>query len=150
MKLQVPTLDTMDLNINRDDIIYTAALVDGEGSVLLDRSRASENRYPAVTIPSTTYAFMKFLKTTFGGTVSRKRVYKKTHKKSWAWSVRGNAALELLKRLIAFMKEPEKVRRARLLLMRYKVVTAPNGKYTPALLKARRQFERKFFNKYAR
>ena len=137
----------MNLYINRDDIIYTAALVDGEGSVLLNRYRASENRYPAVTIPSTTYGFMKFLKLTFGGTISRKRVFKKRHSKSWAWSMRGNAALELLKRLVIFMKEPEKVRRAKLLLKYYKSVTAPNGKYTPALLKARKQFERQFFSR---
>lgn len=143
----------MDLFINRDDIIYTAALVDGEGSVLLNRSRASENRYPAVTIPSTTFGFMRFLKTTFGGTISRKRVVKKTHSKSWAWSLRGNEALELLKRIIPFMKEPEKVRRGKLLVLRYKAVTAPNGKYSRALLKARQQFERRFFGrsrKYAR
>ena len=136
----------MDLNINRDDIIYTAALVDGEGSVLLNRPRATENRYPAVTIPSTTYGFMTVLKRTFGGTVSRKRGLKK-HSKSWAWSIRGNAALELLKRIAIFMKEPEKVRRARLLILRYKTVTVPNGKYTPVQLKARRQFERQFFSR---
>ena len=130
----------------RDDLIYTAALIDGEGSVLLQRSAPNEHRRPAVTIPSTTYVFMTFLKTTFGGNVSSKKASTPQASLSWNWSVRGNAALLFLKTVIKFMKEPEKVRRARLLLDRYKDVTSRNGQYSKQRFLEKERFEREFFS----
>ena len=128
-----------------EDRIYTAALVDGEGSVLLTSARHNEHRHPVVVIPSTTYAFMRYLKSTFGGCISRKKKYKRHHKDSWNWSVTNDAALHLMSLLIRFMKEPKKRKRVLLLLSGYKKVTVRNGRYTPKQLRAKLQFERRFF-----
>jgi hypothetical protein len=113
--------------------------------VLLQHPRASEHRSPAVTIPSTTWCFMIFLKKAFGGVVSSKRPSKKHHSKSWNWSVRYNAAIDLLRRVLPYMKHPEKIRRAKLLVLHYKEVTNRGGHYTPELLRRKHKFERAFF-----
>jgi len=131
--------------MKRDDRIYTAALVDGEGSVTLTKHQGNEHRFPGLTVPSTTYVFMAFLKRTFGGHISTKKRYKKTYSKSWVWAVRTDRALRVLSAIVPFMKEPEKVRRINLLLKYYKKVTPRNGKYTAKLLKEKKKFESRFF-----
>jgi hypothetical protein len=136
--------------MKRDDLIYTAALIDGEGSVLLQHSRASERRSPAVTVPSTTWCFMVYLKKTFGGAVSSKRTYKKNHSKSWNWSVRYNGAIDLLRRVLPYLKHPEKKRRARLIVEHFKAVTPRNGRYTKIQAKRKAEFERAFLSRSTR
>jgi hypothetical protein len=134
----------LEVAMRRDDQIYTAGLVDGEGSVLLTHHH-NEHRHPAVTLPSTTYVFMTFLKRTFGGSISTKRPNKPQHSKSWTWAVNNNRALKVLQLLVPFMKDPKKLRRARFILKEYKACTSPNGKYTAQLLAKKKKFERKFF-----
>ena len=131
--------------MRREELIYTAGLMDGEGSVLLTHHHNNEHRHPTVTIPSTTYIFMTFLKKTFGGCVSSKRPNKKHHSKSWVWCVVNNRAIAVLSLLLPYMKEPTKVGRARLILKNYKAVTSPNGKYTAQLLREKKRFEREFY-----
>ena len=131
--------------MTREDLIYTAALIDGEGSVLLSHNHNAEYRSPTVSVPSTTYCFMSFLRRTFGGSVSSKHPSKKGHSESWNWSVRYNAAIELLRRVLPYMKHPEKIRRAKLLVLHYKEVTNRGGHYTPELLRRKLKFERAFF-----
>ena len=67
------------------------------------------------------------------------------HSKSWNWSVRYNAAIDLLKRVLPYMKHPEKIRRAKLLVLHYKEVTNRGGHYTTELLRRKHKFERAFF-----
>ena len=131
--------------MKHDDRVYIAALVDGEGSILLTKQGGSKYRSPTLTIPSCTHAFMSFLKETAGGNISDKITYKKGHSRSWVWAVRYNATLTLLRAILPYMKEPEKIRRAKLLLTTYKTVTSRNGKYTPKMLKDKKKFEKEFF-----
>ncbi|SRR5216684_1880925 len=130
-------------------LYYAAGLMDGEGSICLTRKHASEHRSPAVTFPSTTFQLVQYMKEHFGGCISRKRKYKKRHLSSWIWALRGDAALEFLQLLASRLREPEKSRRAYLLVARYKRVTPRNGRYTPDMLEQKTNFEREFF-KYTR
>jgi hypothetical protein len=136
--------------MTHDDLVYTAALIDGEGSVLLTRHHTTEYRSPAVVIPSTTHCFMAYLKRTFGGTVSTKRVYKKGHSKSWSWAVGHDRAINLLRSVLPYLKHPEKIRRARLIISQYKAVTVRNGRYTKKQLARKIKFERLFLNRSTR
>ena|ERR1700678_2533133 len=132
--------------MTHDDLVYTAALIDGEGSVLLTHCRPTERRSPAVTIPSTTKCFMSYLKKTFGGVVSSKRPSKKHHSKSWNWSVKHDAAIDLLRRVLPYLKHPEKIRRARLIVKHYKSVTVRNGRYTSKQAQRKDKFEQLFLS----
>lgn len=131
---------------------YAAGLIDGEGTITLTRN-GNEKRFPVLSIASTTYALVAFMKRLFGGCITNKRKYKKGHSKSFVWRVRYNRALRALALVLPFMLEPEKVRRGKLVLAKYKSVTAANGKYTKEILKEKARFEREFFSgrrRYAR
>jgi hypothetical protein len=129
--------------MTREDLIYTAALVDGEGSVMLTKC-GNERRHPVLLVPSTTYGFMTFLKKNFKGNISTKKKYQEHHKDSWVWSATHNLALSILKLIVPFMKEPKKVKRAKLLLKDYKKYTLRNGRYNARQLRAKMDFEKRF------
>jgi hypothetical protein len=124
---------------------YTAGLFDGEGTVAFSRQRVTAFRAPMVSIPSCTFALVKFLKQTYGGNISTKRTYKTGHQKSYVWALRYDAALKFLAAILPHLKEPEKIRRAKMLVEEYKGLTLRNGRYSPQQLKLKRQFEKRFF-----
>jgi hypothetical protein len=128
---------------------YAAGIVDGEGSIMLSRNHAKEHRSPHVSVPSCTKQIVDFMKYMFGGHVSSKRVYKKGHSKSYVWSLNRGAAILFLEAILPMMQEPEKIRRARMLVNEYRTLTRRNGKYSKAQLILKREFEQRFF-KYAR
>lgn len=129
------------------DYQYAAGLFDGEGTVTLTRRSANKKRGPAVTLSSTTYELVEFMKKMFGGQiVTLSRSKDAGHKQAWHWQSAYNQALDMLRLVEPYLLEPEKKRRANLLLTRYKEVTPRNGKYTPELLTARESFEQEFFN----
>lgn len=50
---------------------YTAGIIDGEGTITLTKIHSSnEFRYPVVSVSSTTYSFLEYLKLHFGGTIT--------------------------------------------------------------------------------
>ena len=127
-------------------IAYTAGLVDGEGTVTLSRMKANERRCPVVSISSTTYELMLFMKQHFGGAISTlSRAATQGHKQAWHWQTSRNGAISLLSLIESYMVEPAKKRRARLIIERYKSVTPRNGKYTDELIEQREAFEQEFF-----
>ncbi len=110
------------------DLAYAAGLMDGEGSVCLTRRHKNCHRSPAVTIPSCTPAILSWLWTRFGGCISGKRVYKEGHSSSGTWSLGSDDSLTFLNLVFPYMREPEKLRRTRMLLDEYKSVTPRNGR----------------------
>src|ERR1700688_1750716 len=124
---------------------YAAGLIDGEGSISLCRHKSNEQRSPLVSVPSCTRELVNWLKSVFGGNISTKRTYKKNHSKSYTWSAHYDSCLSFLILVLPFMKEPEKIRRAEMLVKEYKKITAPNGKYTKNGLELKREFEKRFF-----
>lgn len=114
---------------------YVAGLIDGEGSVLLIKD--GRWRYPQVSFTTTTEEIAAFMIDQVGGYYRerKKKTKDSTEKKSWVWRVRRNAAIELLGKITDLLVEPEKKRRASLILSTYKKITPLNGRYTSALFK---------------
>lgn len=125
---------------------YAAGLIDGEGTITLGRMGAdSPYRRPVVSIPSTTPELLTYMHTTFKGCVSNKRPTKTAETPSKTWQLTNNAALEFLRLVSPYLKEPEKYRRAQLLLSEYKSLTLRNGRYNEQQRSLKLAFERRFF-----
>lgn len=131
--------------MNDIDRGYIAGLIDGEGSISLTRNHENEFRYPAVSVSSTTIELMNYLKDKCQGHISTKKKYKENHTQSYAWSLRGDKAIELLREIKEYLRVPQKVYRANLIVNRYKEVTPRNGRYSDDLLKQKQEFEKQFF-----
>jgi hypothetical protein len=128
------------------DYAYAAGLIDGEGTITLTRQGANCRwRRPSVSIPSTTTELLEFMHTTFKGCVSDKRPTKTAETPSKTWTLTYDAAIEFLHLIVPYLKEPEKVRRANLILNEYKKLTPRNGKYTAEQREKKLEFEKKFF-----
>lgn len=131
-----------------NDIItysYTAGIIDGEGTVTLSVRNSGKYRSPVVSVTSTTYELLEFLKTNYGGTIRKQKVYKEHHKQSWCWNVINDGALNMLQRVKPYMREPKKIKRSEHLLSNYKNVTVRNGKYTAEQAAFKLKFESEFF-----
>lgn len=124
---------------------YIAGIIDGEGSILLSRSRAKDHyRHPVVSVSSTTLGLLEFLKQHYGGHISSHKTYQDHHKKSWSWKIGYSSAIEILINILPYMLEPKKIYRAKLLIDVYPTVTKRNGKYTEEEMKRKLQFEEDF------
>ena len=122
---------------------YAAGILDGEGTITL--TKESTWRYPSVSVTSTTRELIDFLVDTFGGTVCTQKRYKDHHLPAWSWRIVRDASIEMLVHVRPYMREPEKLRRANLILDCYKSVTPRNGKYTLEGVMKKRAFEVSFF-----
>lgn len=126
---------------------YTAGLIDGEGSILLQKCKASAQfRFPFVSMTSTAENLCVFLKETYGGHISRKKTYEEHHKQAWHWAIQNNKALVMLELLQPYLREPDKVYRTNLLLNEYKKLTVRNGKYSESQKQAKWDFEYRFLH----
>lgn len=131
----------------KDDVIYTAGLFDGEGTITLSREKASsEFRRPVVSVTSTTYELLNFLRVEFGGYICQHTRRSEKHSQAWSWRTVSNGALQFLAQIYPFLKEPEKKRRTALILRSYKMITPRNGKYTNKQREAKVKFEQSFFH----
>lgn len=124
---------------------YAAGLIDGEGSVQFTRPSKNKQRIPVVSMSSTTYEILKFMKRMYGGTICNHKTYKASHKQSWAWKVGYNRALRCIEHILPYMREPKKKKRAELLLKKYKAATPRNGYYTEECLARRAELEKEFY-----
>lgn len=130
-----------------EDLAYAAGLFDGEGTVTLSKQKASAKfRTPTVSVSSTTLSLLEFLKELFGGSIVAQKVYQDHHKQSWSWKLDYNRALNFLCQILPFMREPDKIRRAKLLLEVYPSITPRNGKYTEEMIQSKLEFEHEFFH----
>lgn len=131
--------------MSKMDWVYTAGLIDGEGTITLCQHYTYGYRTPRVSVASTTMALMRYLRTTFGGCISTKRTYKAHHKASYAWTLSGHKALDFCETIFPHLKEPVKRRRAKFLAANYLQVTKRNGRYLPPAQRRKEKFERDFF-----
>lgn len=133
--------------MKKTDLAYLAGLLDGEGTVTLAACNPGvKSRYPCLSCSSTSPELLQLLKTTFGGTIVIHKRYKSHHKQSWSWKIEYTKAVNALRQLLPYMKESEKVRRAKLIVSTYEKVTARNGKYSPTLQAKRQKFVTEFFS----
>ena len=124
---------------------YTAALIDGEGSVMLIKKSANEFRSPCVSVTNTSYELIEFLKNTYGGTVSKQKTYQPHHRPAWVWKITNCSALKFLAFIFPYMRELSKRIRTSYLLDNYPKVTLRNGKYSNKQLITKLNFEEQFF-----
>lgn len=128
-------------------LAYAAGILDGEGSILLSKERAASRfRYPRVTVASTSIEILEAMYNLFGGCICTHKTYQKHHKKNWSWRADNTAAIEVLKLLLPYLRVPEKIYRATLIVTEYHQVTPRNGKYDDYLLDQKEQFEKRFFH----
>jgi hypothetical protein len=127
---------------------YMAGLIDGEGTIGLGRPRATSTfKYPYISVSTTTPAIHIWLQNNFGGHTSVHKVAQDHYKASWSWKLKTiPEIMALLKEIEPIMLEPEKKRRAELILHVYPFVTVRNGKYSVKQRQEKEEFERKFFD----
>lgn len=133
--------------IDEKDLAYIAGFMDAEGTVALTRTHGSKYRAPHVTIPNTEKSILQWIVTRLpnGAAISSKKVYQEHHKQGYVLAYRYDAALEVLGKILNYMKHPKKKARARFLLNHYKRVTKRNGKYNEKEKTNKLDFESVFF-----
>lgn len=126
--------------------IYLAGLLDGEGTVGITYN-SSKYRTPYISVTSTTYEIVDWLSANFGGHIVKQKIYQSHHKQSWCWKLVNRQQVDdLLTKTLPYMLEPDKIRRGRLILDEYALVTIKNGKYTPDQLVKKLDFEARFLS----
>ena len=123
---------------------YIAGLIDGEGSILLERPKTTEFRHPAISIATTTIELIDFLPDLCGGNISSKQE-KDGYLSAFSYKIRGDKALDLMQNILPYLKCKNKIARAEYLLKHYKENTVRNGKYNAEQLKKKQEFEENFF-----
>jgi hypothetical protein len=128
-------------------ISYAAGLFDGEGTVTLSRLHADDVfRAPMVSLSSTSFELVQFMKDNFGGAIISHKTYQPHHRKQWSWRLVRRSALAFLEKITPYIVEEEKKRRVHLILDEYLSVTPRNGKYSPVLFQRKSDFEKRFFH----
>lgn len=122
---------------------YLAAIIDGEGTITLTKDK--EFRYPVIAVSSTTIEIMNYLKSHFGGVISKKNNSNPKMKQAYCWKIERRKAITLLEEICPLLLEPKKQARAQLILDGYIKLTPRNGKYSEELRNLKHEFEEKFF-----
>lgn len=132
------------------DLAYLAGLVDGEGTITLDRtSNPRAFRTPMLSISSTDRELVEAAANILGvGSVQTKSRCQvpEHHKTGYEYRVKCHAALYAIGLIRPYLRHPEKLRRANLLLSEYVALTRRNGKYSPSERAARLDLESRFFD----
>jgi len=91
------------------DIVYLAGIVDGEGSIILERRtklRPQEKSVmysPRIAISNTDYRLMEWLKEKFGGNITKTK-RGNNWKDCYAWGMSRSKAIELARMLMPYLK----------------------------------------------
>lgn len=122
---------------------YLAGIIDGEGTITLTKD--GEFRYPVMTVSSTTYEIMEYLKSHFGGAISKKNERNPNWKQAYCWKIERRKMISLLEEITPLLNEPKKRARAELIIKDYIRLTPRNGRYSEELKQAKIDFENSFF-----
>ena len=121
---------------------YIAGIIDGEGSIMLQRIHKNENPSPCVSITSTTLELLEWVKNTVGkGRIISKKNYNiEKHKDCYSYVLRRNNAIQLLNDIYPYLIINTKKKRAELIISTYKSITPGNGYYTEEILTLKEEF----------
>ena len=127
---------------------YIAGIIDGEGSIMLQRIHKNEYPSPCVSIASTTIELLEFIKFTIGkGVISKKKNYNSDkHKDCYSYILKRNDAISLLIDIYPYLIIPAKKKRAELIISTYKSITPRNGYYTKEMLITKENFYNEFMS----
>lgn len=90
--------------MTRDDLIYMAALIDGEGSAGFFSHGTGQPTQFVIEIKMTDHGVIQWCKDTFGGMKCQLKVAKSHYKPMWRWRVTAKTAREIYKQVEPFMK----------------------------------------------
>lgn len=127
---------------------YIAGIIDGEGSIMLQRFHTNQYPAPCVSIASTTIELLTWLKGTIGyGVIIKKKNYNpEKHKLSYSFVIKQNNAIKLLEDIYPYLIIESKRKRAEMIITQYKDLTPRNGRYTEEQLAKKEMFYEEFIN----
>lgn len=123
---------------------YIAGIIDGEGSIMLQKIHKNEHHSPCISITSTTLELLEWIKIVIGkGT---KNYNMEVHKDCYSYVLRRNNAISLLNDIYPYLIIRSKKKRAELIINTYKSITPRNGYYTKEILIAKENFYNEFIS----
>lgn len=127
---------------------YIAGIIDGEGSIMLQRFHSNQYPSPCVSFASTSMELLEWVKDIVGAgvIVSKKNYNPELHKDCYSYVLKYNAAISLLEEITPYLIIEVKVKRAKLILEKYKDLTPRNGRYTDELLEKKMRFYDEFIS----
>lgn len=127
---------------------YIAGIIDGEGSIMLQKFHYNEYHSPCISIASTTLELLNWIKSVVGkGIIKRKKNYNiSEHKDCYSYVLKYNDALAFLQEIYPYLIINSKKKRAELILKIYKSLTPRNGSYSAELLKQKLDFYTEFIS----
>lgn len=127
---------------------YIAGIIDGEGSIMLQRFHTNQYPAPCVSIASTTIELLTWLKDTIGyGVIIKKKNYNpEKHKLSYSFVIKQNNAIKLLEDIYPYLIIESKRKCAEMIITQYKALTSRNGRYTDEQLAKKEMFYEEFIN----
>lgn len=127
---------------------YIAGIIDGEGSIMLQKIHKNEHPSPCISITSTTLELLEWIKIVIGkGTITKKKNYNmEVHKDCYSYILRRNDAISLLNDIYPYLIIKAKRKRAELIINTYKSITPRNGYYTKEILIAKENFYNEFIS----
>ena len=125
---------------------YIAGIIDGEGSIMLQKFHSNEFPAPCVSIASTSLELLKWIKETIkkGTIITKKNYNPEVHKDCYSYVLRRNDAIYLIKEIYPYLIIDAKRKRAELILRNYKALTPRNGRYSIEMLEAKENFYNEF------
>lgn len=127
---------------------YIAGIIDGEGSIMLQKFHKNEFPSPCVSVASTTLELLNWLKDKIGGgkIIKKKNYNPEKHSDCYSYILKYNEAINLIEEIYPYLIIESKKRRASFILEKYKAVTPRNGRYSEELLKAKNKFYEDFIS----
>lgn len=127
---------------------YIAGIIDGEGSIMLQKFHSNQYPAPCISIASTTYELLEWIQTVIGkGSIkSIKNRNPEKYRNSYAYILRYDDAINLLIEIYPYLIINSKQKRAELIIKKYKSLTPRNGRYTAELINLKNEFYEEFIN----
>jgi hypothetical protein len=128
---------------------WVAGMLDADGCITLNLQGNGQTvfRKPMVVVDNTDHEILDELMRNYGGSLVKKKKYKKHHRQAWSWRLYGaNVIIKFLQEIVPFMHCKMKKSRAMLILTKYKLITRPGGNYSPAERRSKIAFEKKFMS----
>ena len=124
------------------DVAYLAGIIDGEGSIMLNKYHKSEYPAPCIAVSSSDLELLEWIKNLIqAGRINKKKNYNpEKHKTSYTYSLYYNRAIEIMELIEPYLVIVRKKKRAQHIVKYYKDVTVRNGRYNAEQKKAKENF----------
>lgn len=121
--------------LTQTEAAYLAGVLDGEGSITMQRSGRIGT--PLIAVDSTDAELLAWIHERCGGWIIFKKRYADHHRQAWIWRVKAQRALRVLEQVMPYLVIERKRQRAQALLDGYDACTPANGRYTPKMREAK-------------